>query len=181
MAGRWRRLGAGLVIALVLYANAAVILRPLAARLALPRAVRDRLVLPLPAAIHDALHIFGVFSSYETMNREVVVEGLTETVRGGAHHFEWRRLDVDDWFPARRGERHTRLYAHRNVGNLTPRTFVETQRLLAARLKARHLREHPELPLHGLRVRVVSWPRSLAGYEAERRPGGMEVVTWHAE
>jgi hypothetical protein len=131
--------------------------------------------------IHDAFHVFGVFSTYETVNREVIVEGLTDTVRGGVHHFEWRRFDDSEYFPFRRGEKYSRLYAHRNVGNLAPRTFVEAQRILAAKIKARYNREHPGQPFLRLRIRVLTWPRSLAGYEAERKPGTEELVTWLAE
>ena len=77
--------------------------------------------------------------------------------------------------------KYSRLYAHRNVGSLERRTFIEAQRLLAAKIKARYNREHPEQPFLRLRIRVLTWPRILAGYEAGREPGMEQLVTWHSE
>ena len=65
--------------------------------------------------------------------------------------------------------------------NETRGTFKRDLDEKTEKIKARYNREHPGQPFLRLRIHVLTWPRSLAGYEAGREPGTVQLVTWHAE
>jgi hypothetical protein len=169
----FRRALAGALAGGFLYANAAVITRPLARAGAFPVA------LPLPQAVADLFCIFGVFSSYETVNREVELEALCVRVEGMAAISRWVELDAERYFPFPRGERHTRLWAAGRSGGLPGLAPEEGRRLLAARIKARYERENPGEKLERIRVGATTWPRSTRGYDAERTPESTVRVHWY--
>lgn len=158
-----------LVAAALLYGNVAVLLGPVERRFpALPR-------LPAPALPADFFKIFGVFSTYERVNRELVMEGLAELPDGRR---EWVRLDLDEHFPAARGEQQTRVWADRSLGPLS-RTHRESQQFVMDRVKERENRLRPERRIVTVRVVAEVWPRRTEGWTAGRDPATVQRVTWY--
>ena len=167
--GRPAKAALSLLAAALLYGNLAVLLDPVERRYpALPR-------LPAPALPADFFKIFGVFSSYERVNREVVMEGLAELPDGRQ---EWVRLDLDEHFPAARGEQQSRVWANRSLGPLS-RTHRQGQQFVMDKVKERENRLHPERRIVAVRVYTEVWPRSTGGWTEERDPATVQRVTWY--
>jgi hypothetical protein len=163
---RWLLLA---VAAVLLYCNVAVILVPIHQRYpAVPS-------LPNIAEVADFFYIFGVFSSYETVNREVFIDAFVERSDGRQ---EWIRLDAKEHFPFGRGERQSRMWANRTVGRLT-REHRDAQRFLLQKVKERENRLHPERQVLIVRVYEETWPRSTEGYEAERNRSTIRTAVWY--
>jgi hypothetical protein len=166
----WQRATLSALAAVILYCNAAVILKPFASRGLTPS-------LPIPDEVADQFWMFGVFSGYERVNREVVVKGLAHYPDG---HQRWIRLDARDFFPFDRGERLRRVWAYRQVGRLTP-SHAQQQRQVMAKLKARENRRHPERKVTKVLVYEETWPRGTRSYNAGRRSGTVHTQVWYSE
>jgi hypothetical protein len=167
MRGRLARLVPHLVIGAFVYTNAAVILAPVTRRFL------ESEGLPVPAWIADAFNVFGVFWTYETINREILIEGLP---RGSDR---WIRLDPDELLPFPRGERLTRAWASRPFGDLPTMSQEEAFRVEARKMRERYGRLHPGKQLRRIRILLQTWPRSRRGYEKEK--DRLETTTWYAD
>jgi hypothetical protein len=129
---------------------------------------------PVPAWTADVFHVFGVFWTFERVNRDVAIEGRR------AETDDWIRLRAEELVPVSRAERMSRLWAGRRVGDFPQRTREETLALQARRLRARWNRTHPRERISAVRIVEETWPRSHEGYEA-RRAGNVRRRIWHEE
>jgi len=163
------RLLPSVLIVAVLYANVTVIVRPVTWQLLGWEGP------PIPAWAGDALHVFGVFWTYESINRDVQVEGFRTGDRP-----RWIRLDVRELMPFSRGERMSRLWADRRIGTFPQRTREQALAFQARRIRERWNRTHPEDHLSRIRIVEQTWPRSHEGYEAEKA-GNVRRQVWYQD
>ncbi len=174
---RWKRVAITLAILLVVYANVAVIVRPLRF---LGRPLPSYLRPPIPREVEDAFLVFGMFSYYETRNREVYISGRVERVVDGKVRKDWIDLDPEEYVPFRRPERMQRLWARREIGRITW-NHRKSQEFLARKIKERYARIHPGERILELRIYALEWPRSADGYFAEKRRDTTLRREWFVE
>lgn len=173
-ASRARRLGLGLLAALILYGNAAVILQP--RKLGLQGVIPG---LPLPFVVHDAFVMTGMFNSYATRNVDFFIEG--ELAECPAGEPRWIALDRYAHFPYRHGVTFTQMGAVRHWDMHGPAAQRWAWKRLAHKIRARHNRRNPERRIRRVRFGTVSWPMSPDGYRLKKTPGAIRRHVWFTE
>jgi len=143
----------------VLYTNAAVMLNGVVGP-----------ALPAPLGLADAFALFGVFHTYEGINREVAVEAFSDA-KG-----RWIAVDLDEIAPFPRGKRMTRLLSIRHLGTWAFPDLAAARRFLARKIRERVQRLHPDLAVSAVRVRSLTWPRGRDSYEQNQAEGKSVVV-----
>jgi hypothetical protein len=141
-------------------------------------AIRGGLNLPLPRAFSNLFALFGVFSSYELLNREVVIRGLREDAAPGD---EWIRIPAKEFFPVKRGERLTRAWVGHQLYLSGQEEQLRGMAHLARKIRERHNARHPDARLQKVAIQVESWPRSLEGYKKLKMPDNTTLYTWYYE
>jgi hypothetical protein len=146
------------LIVVVVYSNVAVMLNyPLSQ-------ITPRLSLPSNRHLDQLFILFGVFFSYETMNRDVEIYGITAATASSPEG-EIIKLDTADYFPFSSGEFQSRSMVARHAylyGEAGQRDAWES---LAAKIRGRYNRSNPATPIERVVIVLVNWPRSLQGYE----------------
>lgn len=154
-----RKVALSFLIVLVIYSNSAVILArsPLAFKL------------PIPQITADLFDVFSVFAYYETINRDFVIQGL----KAGASPEDekaWINLEVvDRYFPHSLGEQQMRLFLSKHYAQGSE-FHQAAYKALAAKIRERYNREHPEAQVEKVAIGYVFWPRSQKGYRALKLP-----------
>ena len=145
----------------LLYANCAVVWNHQAARWQAPS-------LPIPSKVAGVFQLFGMFTSYETNNSELVLWGYTGDAPEGTRG--WKPLPTEEYFPFKRGVRRQLLWATKffraNDLDGHARAWVRSGK----QILARHNRLHPEIPISQLALESRTWPRSPAGFYALQTP-----------
>jgi hypothetical protein len=166
------KIPATLFIAFIIYANLATMLTPVSRRHGPVPSLR------IEATIKDFFWVFGVFSYYETFNRDVLIEGRTTELRDGRLYYKSVPIDHSPFFPFKRGEQHTRLWAERSIGSLPTMPHADAQRFMAQRIRERYNRDHPAQPIDKIRIVHLTWPRSRQGYYVEKKPDAIQRTYW---
>ena len=158
LATKSKRIATNLLILGVIYVNAAIIFDyPLAKYAA-------GFSFPMNWRVYDCFQIFGVFSSYEMMNRDVEIYGITAPTPSSP---EGRiiKLDLTEYFPFRRGEAQSRATVVRQLYMYGPVGQYEAYQVLAKKIRARYARLHPETPIEKIVIVQAAWRRNLEGFE----------------
>lgn len=164
-----RSIAANLLILFVLWANVATVLNyPL-------YLWSSKILLPLPAQVYDAFLLFGVFSHYEVINRDIELYGITPAT---AEDPEGTivPLVASDYLPFQRGPMQSRTYVlkHGYSGGLVGQQMALAD--LAAKIRGRYNREHVERPIARLVIVEVTWPRAFRSYEALKSNESLRVL-----
>jgi hypothetical protein len=128
--------------------------------------------LPMNNYVFEVFDTFSVFSFYETINRDIVIKGVSR----GDNSYEysnWKDLGIlDRYFPYTLGEQQMRLYLarHYNLGN---ESFQKACKDLMSRVLNRYNRQHKEAPISHIVLGVEFWPRSLKGYRELKTPSSV--------
>jgi hypothetical protein len=160
--------------AVVLYGNAAVALQPHPLR-------KLGLGLPRTNGLTDAFLMTGMFSSYQTRNADMFLAGERTSTGDEGDRGRWIRLRIREHFPARQGVVFTQLFAVRHWdvhGRVAQRRAWVG---LAARIRARHNRLHPEAPIARVRFGQIDWPQDPRGYRAGKRAPNVRATTWYED
>ena len=136
----WKRWAASAFAVLLVYANVSVILWGVGARV------------PVLPATHDGFMLFGVFHTFEDINRETILEGRDASG-------DWVKLDIREHVPYELPERNRRLNADRVAGPLSFRTSDEAHAFLLRKIRERHNRLHADRPVDAVRIVILTWPR----------------------
>jgi hypothetical protein len=139
-------------------------------------AVRGGLNLPLPRAFSNVFALFGVFSSFELVNREVVIRGLRADAAPGE---EWIRISPQEFFPVKRGEQLTRAWVGHQLYFLGQQEQQRGMAHLSRKIRERYNAANPENPLQKVAIQVDVWPRSLKGYKKLKTPDQTTTHTWY--
>lgn len=137
---RWKRWGASAFAIVLVYANISVILWGIG------------VPVPVLPATHDGFMLFGVFHTYEDINRETILEGRDAS---GA----WLPLEIREHVPYELPERNRRLNAARVAGPLSFQSSSESHAFLLRKIRERHNRLHPDQPVDAVRIVMLTWPR----------------------
>jgi len=162
-----------LLIITVLYSNIAVISNHVSIKFQMGN------VLPLQFFLYDLFNTFGVFESYSTDSRQMLLLGLDKD--RDMLKDDWRDLFIDDYFPFPKGEQRQRFSAvrfnvlHGEGGELFARKF------LARKVRERYNRLNPERPIERVMLGVAIWPRSLKGFNAARTEESTKYFRIYAE
>jgi hypothetical protein len=163
-----------LLAAFILYGNAAVALQPHAF-------ARMGIGLPRTAWLKDAFLMTGMFSSYVTRNADLFLAGERTQTGRSSDRGRWLRLSIREHFPARHGVVFTQLFVVRHWDTLgrsaQRRAWVE----LAATIRARHNRLHPDAEVARIRFGQIDWPQDPRGYRAAKRAPNVRATTWFEE
>lgn len=137
----------------------------------------------LPAAPFsmDMFNIAGVFSYYETINRQVFIEGRVSPKAECAKAGQWIQLEAKTFLPFSRGEQEMRLWVSRQYNEGGPIAQQKGFRQLARKIRNRHNRIHPQCPLTAVSFGVLTWPRSPQGFETLKTQTRVKRQTWYAE
>jgi len=158
----------------VLYGNAAVALQPRVLH-------RKSIGLPRPDWVTDAFLMTGMFGSYVTRNADLFIGGLRTDDGRARDRGRWIPLDVREHFPARLGVAMTQLFVMRHWDTYGAVAQHHAWRGLAARIRARHNRRHPEAPVARVRFGQIDWPQHPAGYREGKRAPRVRATTWFEE
>lgn len=160
--------------AVVLYGNAAVALQPHPLR-------KLGIGLPRTNGLTDAFLMTGMFSSYLTRNADMFLAGERTSAGRDEDRGRWIRLRIGEHFPARQGVVFTQLFAVRHWdvhGRMAQRrAWIE----LAARIRARHNRLHPDAPIARVRFGQIDWPQDPRGYRAGKQAPNVRATTWYQD
>lgn len=160
---------ANLLILVVLYANTAVILNYPLSRIA------PRFSLPIDRRLYDLFILFGVFSHYETINRDVEIYGIMAATPSFPEG-QIIPLNPTDYFPFQRGEYLSRVVVARHSymqGEAGQRGAFKS---LAAKIRERYNRSHPATPIEKIAIVHVAWPRSVEGYESLKTNEALDIL-----
>jgi len=160
--------------ALILYGNAAVALQPHPLH-------RAGLGLPRSAELLDAFLMTGMFSSYVTRNADMFLAGERSLVGREQDRGEWIRLPINEHFPARHGVVFTQLFVARHWDTFGKSAQRQAWAGLAARIRARHNRLHPDAAIARVRFGQVDWPQHPDGYRAGKLAPRVRARTWFEE
>jgi hypothetical protein len=162
-----RRLVLSAVAGLVLVGNFSAILRGF-------EDVPDRSTQRLQFHLYDTFMMYHLIMSYSLWNTEAQISGHVQ----GGDETAWIPLNSSEFFPFREGYVSLRLFTlrHRHMGG-----GPEAQRFLAAKIRQRHNRLHPEQTIDAVAFGTWQWPVSPAGYEAERTPELEHYSPWFSE
>lgn len=166
---RFKWFAANLLILVVLYSNAAIIFNyPLSF-------VSPWLSLPLPGQLEDLFSFYGVFGYYETTNQDVELYGITPQTPSWPDG-EIVKLDVADYFPFSHEEMLSRSLVARHGYLQGEAGQREALQALAAKIRSRYNRLHPQAPLERIVIVLVEWQRSLEGYGALKHNEDLTIV-----
>jgi hypothetical protein len=164
-----RKLAASAVILFVLYVNVAIIFNYPLAKFA------AGFSLPMTWQIYDCFQIFGVFSSYEMLNRDVEVYGITAPTKSMPEG-KIVRLDLAEYFPFGHGESQGRATVARHLYNFGPVGQYDAYQSLAKKIRARYARLHPEIPIEKIVIVQVAWRRNLEGFELMKLNENLSIL-----
>jgi len=171
---RSRRVWLSLVALLLFYGNASVALQPAALR-------RMGFELPAPRWMQDAFLMSGMFTSYSLVNADLFLAGLRTNTGNSADRMRWVPLALAEHFPERQGVTFTQLFAMHHWDVYGVAAQRRAWKPLAAKIRARHNRLHPDRPIVRVRFGSVEWPQSRLGFRANKRPDKIEVRLWFEE
>lgn len=163
----------GIVALALLYGNAAVALAP-------PPLRRIGLAIPAPDGVRDAFMLTGMFNSYSVYNRDFVLAGLPQYSEDRSPK-GWFKLPLREYFPQRAGITFTQVFAAHHWdahGRAAQRRAWAT---LAAKIRRRHNRLHPERPITRVRIGALRWPISPLGYRALKTREHTTPELWFSE
>ena len=169
-----RRLLMNAIALTILYGNVAVALQP-------PPLRQAGLRVPRPAFIHDAFLMTGMFSSFSTRNNELFIAGLRGAGGARPERGRWLLLRVKDHLPLRHGVSFTQLFAAHHWDIHGRAAQRRAWAFLAARIRERHNRLHPDQPVTRVRFGIIEWPQSPKGYRAGKRSPEIRTSTWYGE
>jgi hypothetical protein len=121
----------------------------------------------LPKLLFYFFYAGGVFNAVATFNLDYAFYGLPRGTKEGS---PWVEIsDVKKFFPYPLGETYLRLDMewHKLLGEKTAEAAFDS---LAAKIRERYNREHPNQPLSKVAIYMVWWPRSEKGYLDLRNP-----------
>lgn len=149
------------LIFFVCYCNIAVIFNyPLSL-------ISPSLRLPIFREAYDLFLIFGVFSSYETINRDVELIGIRiNNAENG--NIQRIKLTTEEFFPYSVGEIQTRTWVnkHGHYWGTPGRQMALAS--LARKIRERYNRDHPAEQIQKVEIAQLTWPRSFESYEKLR-------------
>lgn len=131
--------------------------------------------LPLGSLLGDLFDVFPVFTHYETANTEIILLGLPQDAGDPSQDSNWLRLTLDEYFPYRQGEQHTRVLTATRSRPVDPRRQREAWAFLTRKILDRYNRQHPDHTIRQVRIRARTWPPSPNGYwaHAEAEPAAI--------
>lgn len=172
--GRARWLAMHLLAAFVLYGNAAVALQP--------RALHALGIgLPRTHALTDAFLMTGMFGSFVTRNADLFLGGQRTRTGRASDRGQWIKLPLREHFPSRQGVVFTQLFVVRHWDTLGRAAQRQAWLALAARIRARHNRLHPDAPVERIRFGQIDWPQDPRGYRAGKLAPHVRATTWFEE
>lgn len=171
---RLRRAAMSALALVLLYGNAAVALGP-------PPLLRIGLTLPATPGLRDAFLMTGMFSSYTDRNNDFLLAGERTDEGAPTDRKRWIRLPLREHFPSRHGVTYTQLFAAHHWDVHGPIAQRRAWGVLAAKIRARHNRLHPDHPVRRVRLGAAEWPISPMGYRALKTPDNTRLRTWYTE
>jgi len=133
--------------------------------------VPDRASQPLRSYVYDAFMVYHLFTGFSPTNSEAEVFG---------HRPEtgWVPIEMEGVLPFRRGQATLRLRAwhHEHLDDAT-----DARRFLAAKIRQRYNRLHPEAPVAAVAFGLWRWPSSAEGYYARKTVRASRFQPWFAE
>ena len=132
-----------------------------------------------PLWLRDAFLLHGMFTSYSRNNGDLFIAGLRTPTGTLGDRGSWVPLKLRDHFAARHGVTFTQLFAthHWDIHGLSAQR--EAWSGLAARIRARHNRLHPDRPIARVRFGSEEWPQSPRGYRARKQQARARI--WYEE
>lgn len=130
------------------------------------RALRiDRIA---PHWVRDAFLLHGMFTSYSKHNADFFIAGLRTQEGTVGDRGSWVPIRLREHFAGRHGVVFTQLFATHHWDIHGKAAQRNAWRALAARIRARHNRLHPDRPLAVVRFGSEEWPQSPLGYRARK-------------
>jgi hypothetical protein len=169
---RWLTICLGV---LIVYGNLAVAFEP--QRIGL----RGWPALPVPRLLYDAMLMPGVFGGYSLQNYDFFLLGRRSDRGRAADRGASIRLDLREHFPLREAITYAILFVPHQRDLYGASEQRRAWGSLARRIKARHLRLHPDAPLAALRIGIDVFPQSPLGYRALKQPGKIWTQLLYAE
>jgi hypothetical protein len=156
------------------YGNAAVALGP-------PALLKLNLTLPAPDLVRDVFLMTGMFNSYSERNVDFVLTGKRSARGLREDRGRWIRLPLREHFPQRHGITYTQLFAahHWDVHGLAAQR--KAWAVMAAKVRARHNRLHPDRHVQSVRFAATDWPISPQGYRALKSSDASRPRIWFSE
>ena len=131
---------------------------------------------PVWAPARDLFLLCGVFSYYETTNRELTIWGLAVSPLTGDPY--WKELPREDYFTGGRGERDNRMWASRQYNKRGTEYRWQSWRFMGRRIYDRYNGLHPLEPITKVAFQMRSWPRSPEGFYAKELGEGTTRQYW---
>jgi hypothetical protein len=164
-----------LIALLVIYGNVAVIFNP--EKLGL----RDWPALPRPFALQDAFLIAGMFSGYSDFNFDFVLFAERTEEGRAVDRGAWIELPLAEHFPQRYPIVYTQLFASHHWDMLGESAQQVAWARLAAKIKARHNRLHPDARIARLQIGTINFPQSPNGYRAAKTANDTWSELWYGD
>jgi hypothetical protein len=169
---RTRRWLLNAVALFLLYGNAVAVLQAPALRsFGLPALA--------PLWLRDTFLLHGMFTSYSRYNCDLFIAGERTHTGTLGDRGSWVPVQLREHFAARHGVTFTQMFATHHWDIYGPRAQRSAWKSLAARIRARHNRLHPERPIARVRFGTEEWPQSPAGYRA--RKDAAQARIWYEE
>jgi hypothetical protein len=117
-----------------------------------------------PVWLRDAFLLHGMFTSYSRYNSDLFLAGLRTHTGTLGDRGRWVPMRLREHFAARHGVTFTQLFATHHWDIHGPAAQRAAWNGLAARIRARHNRLHPQRPIARVRFGSEEWPQSPLGY-----------------
>jgi len=170
--GRARSWLLNTVAIFLLYGNAVAVLQAPALRAAGLPAIA-------PLWLRDAFLLHGMFTSYSRYNNDLFIAGLRTHTGTLGDRGSWVPMQLREHFAARHGVTFTQLFATHHWDVYGPAAQRSAWKGLAARIRARHNRLHPNRPIARVRFGSEEWPQSPLGYRARKELARARI--WYEE
>jgi len=141
------------IIITFLYTNAVIFLR----------FAHFPVTLPSSKLAENILHIYRLFSSYITRNRDFVILAVVEDQR--SQKIELIQLNTHEYFPFKRPSQSSRFLSLMHTVKLDETAQHLARWFLAQKIKARFHRLNPGKKVLGIKLALETWPGSRRTYD----------------
>lgn len=124
--------------------------------------------MPIPYSIYDNFRMFQVFDSWEKENVEFEVDVLVVDFDDPAVAPRWIEFDLRDYYSGPLSDTRVRISRVLRVENQRTRLAEEIKRVYRSK--------HPDAIVERVRFFQVTWPKSTAGYLAEKDKANRQLV-----
>jgi hypothetical protein len=158
----------------LLYGNAMVALQP-------AELLELGLFIPHPEAVRNAFVLTAMFASDLPQNEDYLIQGRLAPADIADDQERWITLPLGEHLPRRHPITTMEIYAPypQAIGGEPARQRAWT--VMAHKIRARHNRLHPDIPVEQIRFGALQWPKDPRGYRAREVAGQTWLQLWFKE